>query len=263
MQLVLEELKMKYLKFALLILLFSSCATKKGVVYFQDIEETTLNKIDSVYQHPVIQKNDILEIKLSALDDQSLAPFKFSGSSISTTPGATSAGGNTSSYTVNTDGEIQFPVIGKLRMKGLSIEEAQLLIQDSLSKYVSDPIVQINITNFKFTVLGSANNPGTYQLNEESLNMLQAIGFAGDFNLNGKRNNVLIFREQNGERISARIDFTQSDWMNSEFYYVKQNDVIYIEPNYAEVKSAGMVGSFTELLRVITVATTTYLLFTR
>lgn len=254
---------MRYLKYALIVLLFASCASKKGVVYFQDIDGSTLKKVDSVYSNPTIQFNDQLRISLSALDDKSLSPFKFTGGSATTEGIETAATAIDETYSVDMKGNIEFPVLGKLKLDGLTITQAQILLQDSLENYVTDPIVQIEIINFKFTVLGSANRPGTYNLDEESVNLLQAIGYAGDFSITGRRENVLIVREQDGQRISARVDFTSSNWMNSEFYYVKQNDVIYIEPNYAEVKTAGVVSDFAELLRALTVAVTTYILVTR
>lgn len=246
---------MRYLKYALIVFLFASCASKKGVVYFQDIDGSTLEKVDSVYANPVIQVNDIIRIRLSALDDNSLNPFRFS-SSDEATSGALG-------YTVRPNGTIRFPIFGDLKVDGITVEALQNTLQDSLSIYVNDPIVQAKIMNFKFTVLGSVNNPGTYTIEDESINLLQALGLAGDVSITGKRENILIVRQVNGERTTARLDLTKSGWLNSEFYYIKQNDVLYVEPNFAEVKTAGFISSFTELLRVVTVATTTYLLFTR
>ncbi len=246
---------MKYLKYALIILLFTSCASKKDIVYFQDIDQTTLDEIDSIYAHPVVEINDILSVNISALDDNSVVPFRFSNSD------ASIAG--SSGYLVNADGNIQFPILGSIKVKGKTIEEVQQLLQDSLKTYITDPIVQVKIINYKITVLGAVNNPGTYKIDEESISLPQAIGLAGDFNINGKRDNVLLIRQINGVRTSIRVDFTSSDWLNSPYYYLKQNDIIYVEPNFAEVKSAGAIGDFTELLRVVTVATTTIILLTR
>lgn len=246
---------MRNILYVLTLLLFAGCASKKDVLYFQDLDQTTLDKIDSIYTKTIIEVNDILSVTISALDQTSVQPFLF-GHSIDAEAG--NAG-----YLVNSSGAIQFPILGAIKVAGESTESIQNIIQDSLARYISNPIVKVSLLNFKFTILGGINSPGTYTVPEGSITILQAIGMAGDLNINGKRKELTIIRQVNGERRTASFDLTKSDVLNSEYYYLKQNDIIYIKPNYAAVKSAGAVGDFTELLRVITVATTTYLLFTR
>ena len=222
----------------------------------QDIDEANLAVIDSIFSHPLIQMNDILSIQLSALDQTSIRPFV---GPVSITEGESSSIG----YLVKPDGTINFPVLGTIEVAGKTSVQVQETLQDSLSQYIVNPIVQVTISNFKFTILGGVSNPGTYQIDEESINIVQAIGMAGDFDISGKRKNVLLIRQENGVRNTYRFDFTKSDWLNSPYYFLKQNDIIYIEPNFAQVKQAGMVSNLTELLRVTTVAISTYLLFTR
>jgi polysaccharide export outer membrane protein len=150
-----------------------------------------------------------------------------------------------------------------MEVAGLSLMEVTELLADSLKNYIHDPKVEVRILNTKFTVLGSVNSPGTYTIPEETITILQAIGMAGDFSITGNRANVLLIRQINGNRSVIRLDFTKSDWLNSTAYYIRQNDVLYVEPNYSEVKQAGIIGDVSELLRVLTVITTTTLLFTR
>ena len=244
---------MKNIVIVLLLLGLVGCTLRKDVVYVQDIDEAKLAVIDSIFSHPKIEINDILSIQLSAMDQSSLIPFV----------GQNTEATGTNGYLVRTDGTINFPVLGTIKVAGLSSIDVQESLQDSLSQYIVDPIVRVNISNFKFTILGSITRPGTYQIEEEAINIIQAIGLAGDFDISGKRHNVLLVRQENGVRSSYRFDFTKSDWMNSPYYFLKQNDIIYIEPNFARVKSGGLVGDLTELLRVATVAISTYVLFTR
>ncbi|MFY0643037.1 MAG: polysaccharide biosynthesis/export family protein [Bacteroidia bacterium] len=247
---------MKDILIVLILLGFTGCSLKKDVVYVQNIDDTNLATIDSIFNHPLIEVNDILSIQISALDQNSVTPFR---GPISVTEGNATARG----YLVKADGSINFPVLGKLIVAGMSSIDLQLVLEDSLRNYIVNPVVLVGISNFKFTVLGGVSNPGTYSINEESINILQAIGMAGDIDIFGKRQNVLVIRQENGVRSTFRFDFTQSDWLNSPYYFIKQNDIIYIEPNFAKIKSAGMVSNLTELLRVVTVSISTYLLFTR
>ncbi|MBR9859457.1 polysaccharide export protein [bacterium] len=238
----------------------SSCSTQKDVVYFQDIDSTVLETADSIFQFPIVQINDILGVELSALDEASIRPFKRSSSASG--DGAASIN-EPDEYLVHADGTIQFPIIGNIHVAGLGLQELRNILIDSLSEYIINPSVEIRIINTKITVLGSVNNPGTYTIPEETITLLQAIGLAGDFSITGRRHNVLLIRQINGIRTVKRLDFTQSDWLNSSAYYVRQNDVIYVEPNFSEVKQAGIVGDVSELLRALTVISTTAFLFRR
>lgn len=245
-------MKLRYSFYLLYILVAASCTTRKDVVYFQDIDAVALHQIDSVFTSPVIQSNDILDIQISALDKASVSPFVFVSNS------EQSLG-----YLVNSEGTIQFPVLGTLQVKGMKTQDLASVLQDSLSNYIVDPVIQVRIINFKVTVLGAVNQPGTYQIEEESITLLQAIGLAGDIEINGKINNVLIIREVDGVRSTIRVDFTTSDWLNNPAYFVRQNDVIYVEPNFARVKSAGLISDVNDLLRFITTLIPTVILLTQ
>ncbi len=244
--------KMKNYVYVILAVVSIGCSSKKKVVYFQDIDKNTMSAIDSVITQPQIDVNDILEINISAMDVQSLEPFIVKSSKAE----------SGQVFLVNREGNIQFPVLGTIFVKNKSVPELQELISDSLTNYIVNPVVQIRITNFKITVLGAVNSPGTYQIAEEGMTMLQAVGLSGDFAIFGKRDNVLLIRQENGLRTNYRIDFTKTDWFNTELYYLKQNDVLYVEPNFAQVKSAGLIKDINELLRIIATTIPIYVLLT-
>jgi polysaccharide export outer membrane protein len=113
--------------------------------------------------------------------------------------------------------------------------------------------------NAKFTVLGEVNKPGTYTFNEENISVLQALGYAGDLTINGVRNDILIIREENNVKTYAKIDLTSKDWFNSPYYYIKPNDVVYVNPNGAKVKSAGYIGSLGNFLTIVSIGVSTVL----
>jgi polysaccharide export outer membrane protein len=156
-------------------------------------------------------------------------------------------------YLVKKDGTIDFPELGAIPVKGKSTKEVQHFLEKELQDYLKNPIVSVRVINYKFTVLGEVNRPGTYEIVEENYTLLQALGQAGGLTINGKRKNVLVIRHEDGERIAKRIDLTSSDWMNSPFYFVKQNDQIYVEPNSPQVKRAGFIGNASTVLSALSV----------
>ena len=239
------------------VVLLSNCASKKEVVYFQDIDHTTLELADSIFKFPTLQVNDVLQVQISALDQESVTPFRLN-------PFQQQQGNNQGDiYVVQADGTIHMPILGKIHAAGLTVDQLRNDLTDSISTYLINPVISVRINNTKFTILGAVNSPGTFSPEEETITLLQAIGMAGDFRIDGKRTNVLLIRQINGERSVHRIDFTSSTWLNSEFYYIRQNDVLYVEPNYATVKTAGIVKTYGEMISLITTITTYIILLTR
>ena len=246
-------------KFSLIIILsfvIFSCTTRKEIVYFRDIDTTNIENLDKYNEHLKINVNDILNINVRTLNPQ--ASLQFSQSSIGGQ--GVQARGNMrpdllkiSGYLVHQDGTIDFPQIGSIDIKGKSTREVQKLLESKLKKYLKNHIVSVRVINYKFTILGEVRAPGTYEILEENFTLLQAIGMAGGLTINGKRKNILIIRHQDGERITKRIDLTTTEWMNSPFYFVKQNDQIYVEPNNPQVKRAGYVTDLGTALSVLSV----------
>lgn len=240
---------MKKIIFALLsVVLLSSCATRDEVVYFQDIDGQSFQNVDSLYTHPEIRVNDILRIDVNALNQESLKPYKFFSIDAQTSTNRGRRPSLFQGYLVNINGEINYPGLGKVKVAGLSTQEAQSLIQKKLAKYIKEPTVRLRLMNFKVTFLGAVNGPTTLELEEESVTIPQAIGLAGDLHLKGLRKNMLLIRQKpNGERETHRIDMTESDWMNNPYFYLQPNDIVYVEPNNPRVSSAGYIDDISTL----------------
>ena len=136
-------------------------------------------------------------------------------------------------------------------------------IQEALRPYIKNPSVNIRLLNFRVSVLGEVSKPGTYTVMEERISIPQALGLAGDLTINGDRNSVLLIRNQDGEKINHIIDLTKSDFLHSDFYFLKQNDIIYVRPNSAKVKSSGFVGSVATASSVLSLILSLTLVFTR
>ncbi len=243
-----------YLLLCLLIL--SSCASRKDVVYFQDTGdfETLVNDNAFVSKFKV---DDLVSIHVSSLNPEASAPFNLFR-------GAAEGGFQAEQvdYLVDQAGEIDFPVIGKLKIEGLSPDELRQLLREKLSEYLKDPIINIRLRNFTVTVLGAVNSPGTYPVNGEQVTILEALGFAGDLTIRGVRENVLVIRDFNGTKVYTRIDLTSKDVIKSPVYYLTQNDVVYVEPNKSGIKETSIdarAGIYVSLVSVLITSTAIFL----
>lgn len=239
-------------------LFLSSCASKKDIIYFQDAQnfETIVDEDSFVNKFKI---DDVVGINISTLDPIASSPFNlFIGSS------ETGARPQQLDYIIDRDGEIDFPVIGKLKIAGLSPDEVRQLLRTKLSDYLKDPIINIRLKNFTVTVLGQVNNPGTYPVNGEQISILEALGLAGDLTIKGLRKNILVIRDLNGVKIYNRIDLTSKDAAKSPVYYLTQNDVVYVEPNQSAVSSSSLDQRTSIGITIAsTLITTTVLLITR
>ncbi len=247
--------KTKFLLFISgIILIMNSCATKKEILYFSDVD---INQHDQIiFSEGKIQVNDILSIVVSSSTPELAMMYN-------TNQDPTSAAGT--GYLVTLDGTITMPILGKIAVQDLTI----LALENSLVKklidgnHLSNPIVTVRLINAKFTLLGEVKNPGTYTFNEQNISLLQALGYAGDLTIHGKRQNVLIIREENNKKTYMTIDLTSKKWFDSPYYYIKPNDVIYVNPNNAKVTSSGYISSFGNLLAIISIALSTVLVLTK
>lgn len=219
----------KNLRFAyvlgIVICFFISCSSKKEVVYFQNANEFETLVDDNVF-NPKFKVDDLVAINVSTLDPEASAPFNLFG--------GTPEGGirpQQVDYLIDKDGEIDFPVIGKIKISGLSPTETRILLREKLSDYLKDPIINIRIRNFTVTILGAVNRPGTYPVNGEQITILEALGFAGDINIKGRRDNIMVIRDFDGAKVYNRINLNQKEALKSDVYYLTQNDVVYVEPN--------------------------------
>lgn len=246
--------------------LTSSCVSNKKIAYFQDIQTVNQAKLENAvtFTEPQIQPDDILSINIFTLNPQS-------GVVINQAANTPALGGNTNNslttqntgFLVDKNGEIELSLIGKIKVVGLTTYQAREVIRDKVSTYYKEPNVQVRFANFKVSVLGEVNAPSAYTLPNEKVSILDALSLAGDLTIYGKRENVMIIRDNNGKKEFARLDLNSSNIFNSPFYYLKQNDVIYVEPNKRKVAATNSaqiqtVSVIASVLSVLIVAITSF-----
>lgn len=254
--------RMKKLFLILLALSLVGCATREEIAYYQDIDEKEFSPLPEINSHQKIQVNDILNIKLTSLNPESVAPFSFESGEGQMRPQQVQVLRLTG-YIVDAKGYIEYPEVGKIYLKDKTTVEAQNIIKEAIKDEVKNPNIKVTLLNYKFTVQGEVRAPGTYEIIEENITLPQALGMAGDLTINGRRDNVTIIRHDGDERVVKRIDLTQTDWMNTPFYYVKQNDIIYVEPNDPRVKSAGFIGNVGTVISVFSIILSTVVILSR
>ena len=235
-----------------------SCASKKDVYYFQDIDQTVVeNKFNPIN----IQPGDILDIQIKALNPESVLIFQ---RQVNLGVGQQLYENRViDGYIVGNDGSINIPLLGSINTKNKSPKTLASDIQEELSSFIKNPSVNIRLLNFRVSILGEVNIPGTYRVLEERFTLPQALGLAGDLTINGDRNNVLVIRNENGNKTNFKIDLTKSAFMQSPVYFLKQNDIVYIPPNTARVKSSGLVGSTSTLVSILSLAVSLFIVITR
>ena len=247
---------MKQLVYLLsLLLLTSSCVTQQDWVYFQG-ESAAQEKVQAFELR--YQANDLLSINVSALDMDAVRPFNLFVASPNTSNKLSLTGQQQlQTYLVDENGEINFPVLGKLTLGGMSRNEAIAFLENKLQAYIKDPIVTLRLTNFKISILGEVNKPGTYTITNEQVSLPQALALAGDLSITGKRANLLLLREEGGLLTKNYIDLRSDALFDSPYYFLKPNDVLYVEPNASKVRSSTDALRYTSIsLSVITTLTT-------
>ncbi len=219
--------------FAGIVFQFTSCGTSERIIYFQDGGSDSTMQVRSTYT-PVFKTDDLLQILVTGPDEDAVAPFNLP------LIGPTSANNGYATgipakvgYLVDNKGMINMPVIGQVKVAGMSRSEATAMLEEMLAEYIDHPVVQIQIENYKVTVLGDVKNPGTFKIPNERITILEAIGLAGDLKMTGVRHNVLVIRENDGIKTEYRVDLTKKEVFTSPVYYLEQNDVVYVEPNAA------------------------------
>lgn len=225
---------------SILMIYLSSCVNTKRAAYFYGIRDTAiLSKYGGVPQ-PVIVPNDILSISVSSANPEADIPFNTPNTMATMQGNIGTLAGQTSGYLVNPEGVIQFPVLGNIKVSGLSKIDIKKTITDQLieKKLLVDPVVSIRIINFRVTIMGEVRNPSVVTVPSERMSLLEALGMAGDLTVFAKRDNVLLIREENGEKVIRRINLNSQDLFSSPYYYLKSNDIVYVEPNAARLSSA-------------------------
>lgn len=218
--------------YTIAILLLTACSGDRNLVYFSDLPKSSFYSTPiSNYSAPRIQSDDILSITVSSLSPESNVLFNNILLPTTGNNGVIANSKMSEGYIVDKDGSINFPVIGKIVLAGLTKEEATEKMTQLISQNVKNPIVNIRFTNFKVTVIGEVNAPASFVVATEKINILEALGLAGDMTAFGKRETVLIIREKDGARNVARVNLNNKDVLNSPYFYLQQNDIVYVEPD--------------------------------
>lgn len=216
------------------VILFSACNSTKEVVYLQDVVPLKQQDIERKYE-VFIHEDDLLSIMVNSKDPELALPFNM--------PMVTYQIGSESSgqqrvlgYLVDTNGDIDFPILGKLHVAGLSRLELRDLIKEKLisGDYIKDPVVTVQFLNYKVSVMGEVARPGSFTITGDRITLLEALSMAGDLTIYGRRDRVAVIREENGKRTILFHDLRSSDIFTSPCYYLQQNDIVYVEPNKAK-----------------------------
>ncbi|WP_190808472.1 polysaccharide biosynthesis/export family protein [Flagellimonas sp. S3867] len=241
-----------------LICFFTSCAPRQDVVYFQDASQFETLVEEGAF-NTKFKVDDLVSIHISTLDPEASAPFNLFR-------GAEEGGirAQQVNYLVDKNGEIDFPVIGKVKIVGLSPSETRALLRDKLTDYLKNPIINIRIRNFTVTILGAVNRPGTYPVNGEQITIMEALGLAGDINIKGRRDNVMVIRDFDGTKVYNRINLNEKNALKSPVYYLTQNDVVYVEPNKSGKTESSLDQRASIAISIVSIiVTSTVILLTR
>lgn len=228
--------KIKKIVIGLVVFALTSCVSKKEIVYFQN-DSINQSLVNNNYK-TIFKADDLLQITVSALDLEAVQPFNLPAVTYATTTNNVVGTPQQQSYLIDNEGFIDFPLLGKIKLAGLSRSEAIQLLKDKLDPdYVKNPTINIRISNFSVTVLGDVKKPGTYTIPNERITVLEALGLSGDLNITGIRN-IQVFREENGEKKTYSLDLKSNNIFTSPAYYLQQNDVVYVQPNKASSQDA-------------------------
>ena len=252
----------RFLLFGLVAFLMSSCNTSKEIIYLQDVRLESPEEIKAA-ETITIEPKDMLSIVVSSSQPDAARIFNLPIMATQASNGDLMYDSYLNGYVVDGDGYIDFPVVGKIKASGLNRWQLQDRIMETLrdKKLLDDPVVTVDFMNFKVSILGEVTAPGTYSIKSDKVSVLEAIAMARDLTIYGKRDEVYVIREEGGQRHSYKLDLRSSDIFDSPAYYLKQNDVIYVQPNKVRagqstinqntVKSVSMWVSIASLLTSI------------
>ena len=238
----------------------AGCVTQKKMTMLQEAGPSIVDSINAKFtprQETVIRTGDMLTVVVSALDNEAVVPYNLPTVSFST-PGKKEIQTTQSMqyYIVGEDGTIEMPVLGKVHVAGLKRPEAERLLQSYLEKQVLNPLVQVNFINAKVTVMGEVKTPKQVEMKNGSMTILEALAAAGDLTPYGRRDNVLVTREVEGKMEMARLDLRDANLFTSPYYYLQQNDVVYVSPNRVRVVQSSNVGLWLSMVSTVASAAT-------
>lgn len=236
-------------------LLFASCASRESIVYYQDIDQQT--RVVGTH-NTRIQPDDLLMIIVSAQNPLAAEPYNLT-TNLTVDPNDQSGTARREQqlYLVDSEGYIDFPVLGRLLIGGKTKEQVSDEMHALIAKDIKDAVINIRLMNYKVTVMGEVNRPGVHKINSERITLPEALSLSGDLTKYGKRDNILITRETTNGITTQRVDLTSTDFMQSDYFYLKQNDIVYVEPNKTRVNSSGVGPNISIYLTVISLLLTT------
>ena len=252
LRIMMRRLNNRHLWLILLPFLLVACQSYKKVPYFQDVDVVNQAKQQEKFYDARIMPKDLLTIVVSCTNPELAVPFNLIVASNASLAASTSSNVTTQAalqpYLVDNEGNINFPVLGELKLGGLTKREAEQLILDKLKPYMKEmPIVTVRMVNYKISVIGEVARPGTFTISNEKVNLLEALAMAGDMTVYGLRDNVKLIREDaNGKQQIVTLNLNNAETILSPYYWLQQNDIVYVTPNKAKARNSD-VGNSTSL----------------
>lgn len=237
--------KIRYIiSIALCMYLLYSCTVSKNFKHYVYLADSVKANHLTVqpYQMPKLRVGDRLQITVTALNPIAAQAFNQGGGQVSASAGSSGSGGGANTgYLINSQGNIQFPQIGNVKVEGITTDSVEKIIESRLLEFLKEPVVTVNQINFNINIIGEISKPGVVNVPDGKLTILEAIARSGDLTMYGKRENVLIIRERNGKREFGRVDLTSNDLFNSPYFYLEQGDVIYVDVNENKLLGADVL----------------------
>lgn len=233
----------------MMILMLGSCASSKKVAYFQNAVDGVVAQSEGLYDAKIMPK-DILTITVSTTNPEAATPFNLTVSNTLNSTGQMYSGsGVLQTYLVDNDGEIDYPVVGTIKVAGLTKNECQELVKSKIKAFLAEeenPIVTVRMSSYRVTIIGEVRSPGVIPVGTEKMSILEALASAGDLTIYGKRDNVMLIREEaNGQKTIHRLNLNDANIISSPYYYLQQNDIVYVEPNGVQAKNSAIGSSTT------------------
>jgi polysaccharide biosynthesis/export protein len=241
---MLRDMVSRRLGFFLVVLGLLSACSPRNIIYFSDVGEEKVYKAGPVKAVlPKMQAGDKIGLKIITPNPETNAMFSYGvlmdGGQKAPTGAPASTGGE--GYLIDQEGFTVLPLVGRIQLGGLNKDEAAKKIEQEMKKFIKgDTFVSVQLVNFKVTVLGEVGGPSVLNVTQDKINLLDVLGMVGDLTLNGKRENIMVIREENGERVFARVDLNSKDIFDSPYFYLKQNDVIYVEPDKMKISQTNL-----------------------
>ncbi len=247
------------LAFAALIISLGSCGSSKNIEYFKNAESVDLSSSKGLFDAKIMPK-DLLTITVITSDPKVSYPFNLSvANTLNATGNLSSGQGSLQTYLVDNDGYIKFPVVGELKVGGMTKRQCEELITEKVKPYMSEtekPIVTVKMASFKVSVAGEVKNPGVFAVDQEKISVIEALARAGDLTIYGRRENVMLIREDAaGEKSIHILNLNDANLINSPYYYLQQNDYIYASPNKVQARNSGIGSSITIWLTAVSILT--------